>query len=408
MKAIKVFLFCVTAIFLYSCDNGDYEMVTIATPITQSLEDFRASVQMMDAQSIQESGKIYSYGNYILVGDKNRGIHVIDNQDPSNPQKKNFIKIPLNNDMSVKNNILYADSGRDLVVFDLSDIERIVQLDRINDVLNNYIEYPTVDRYNFENYNYDHIIVGWDIESRLVPKEEDDIMLFQEDFANATGQGGSLARFKITGDHLYAVDNSLLNVFDISTLESPVKVGDQYVTWNAETIFEANNHLFIGSTTGMFVYDISNAASPTYVSQFDHATFCDPVVVDGDYAYVTLRAGNECPGLINLGPQLESQLNIIDIATIETPTLRATYFLDEPYGLGIKDEKLFICDGNSGLKVYDKTDVDDLTLIDHFPNVNTFDVIPLEHQLVMIGNNVLYQYNYANNGLELLSQFSLN
>jgi hypothetical protein len=78
-----------------------------------------------------------------------------------------------------------------------------------------------------------------------------------------------------------------------------------------------------------------------------------------------------------------------------------------PYGLGIKDEKLFICDGTSGLKVYDKTNIMDLKLLNHFKDINTFDVIPLENQLLMIGDEVLYQYKYENSSIELLSSFNL-
>ncbi|WP_254073597.1 hypothetical protein [Cellulophaga sp. HaHaR_3_176] len=55
-----------------------------------------------------------------------------------------------------------------------------------------------------------------------------------------------------------------------------------------------------------------------------------------------------------------------------------SYAMDSPYGLGIKGDKIFVCDGDSGLKVYDKTDVENLIPLNHFNDINTFDVIPLE------------------------------
>ena len=82
--------------------------------------------------------------------------------------------------------------------------------------------------------------------------------------------------------------------------------------------------------------------------------------------------------------------------------------MDNPYGLGIKNDLLFICDGKSGMKVYDKSKVEELQLLDHFENINTFDVVPLEDHLLMIGEDVLYQYAYTEEGIDLLSQFSLN
>ena len=43
--------------------------------------------------------------------------------------------------------------------------------------------------------------------------------------------------------------------------------------------------------------------------------------------------------------------------------------MDEPFGLGIKDNWLFVCDGSSGLKVYDKSDVENLVELNHFKDV---------------------------------------
>ena len=158
--------------------------------------------------------------------------------------------------------------------------------------------------------------------------------------------------------------------------------------------------MFLGSMRGMYIYDISSPATPTFVSEFEHGTACDPVVVDGDYAYVTLRGGNAC-GAISSG------LFIVDISNINKPELTAEYPMDEPYGLGVKEEKLFVCDGDSGLKVYDKSNVEDLQALNHFKNINTFDVIPLENTLLMVGEDVLYQYDYLDNDIALLSTLHL-
>ena len=98
------------------------------------------------------------------------------------------------------------------------------------------------------------------------------------------------------------------------------------------------------------------------------------MVVDGDYAFVTLRGGNNCGAT-------ESGLFIVDISDIATPVLATTYAMDGPYGLGIKDNKLFICDGESGLKVYDKTNIENLELLNHYKNIITFDVKSPAHRI---------------------------
>ena len=79
-------------------------------------------------------GKIYFYQDYILVNEKYEGIHIIDNSDPSNPQSTNFICIPGNIDIAVKDDILYADSYTDLIAIDISDIGNIQIVKRFEDV----------------------------------------------------------------------------------------------------------------------------------------------------------------------------------------------------------------------------------------------------------------------------------
>jgi hypothetical protein len=67
-----------------------------------------------------------------------------------------------------------------------------------------------------------------------------------------------------------------------------------------------------------------------------------------------------------------------------------------------------VCDGDSGLKVYDKSDVEDLVVLNHFEDINTFDVIPLENSLLMVGEDVLYQYEYLDDNIRLMSTLELN
>ncbi len=77
---------------------------------------------------------------------------------------------------------------------------------------------------------------------------------------------------------------------------------------------------------------------------FTHATSCDPVIVDDTLAYITLRSGNACGGSLN-------SLDVINIMNLESPTLVMSYPMANPHGLGKHGDLLFICDGNSGLKI---------------------------------------------------------
>lgn len=405
----KLFLLMVTVfVFVISCTkNGDEEYYNLASPVLMSFDELRKSVDILPPREIKKSGKIYYYENYIFVNDKNKGIHIINNLNPKNPFKISFLKIPGNVDISIKDGFLYADSCIDLLVFDISDIGNIKLVYRLKDVFPyNYSLPENVDFVNWQMMNTNGgVVVDW-----IITREKgmvDDINSWNFDRVafnsaeSSVGKGGSMARFKIVNTYLYAVDNHSINIFDIGNLNSPTKLESVFAGFDIETIFNRNNYLFLGSMSGMYIYDISKPDSPKFVSEFMHGTACDPVVVDDKYAYITLRAGNSCGAF-------ESSLQIVDISDITNPVLEKTYSLTNPYGLGVKDEKLFICDGSAGLKVYDKSDVKNLKMLNHFKNISTFDVIPLENHLLMIGKGVLYQYLYENNTIKLLSTYNLD
>lgn len=415
MRRMILLLFVLTALGFISCndvDDGKYAEYLVAKPLKMSKADFKKAIDVIAPIPMDESGKIYVYGDYIFVNEKYEGVHVVDNSDPKAPKKIAFIKIPGNVDVSVKGNYLYADSITDLIVLDISDINNIRTVNRLENVLRDNVIFPfEVDIYEWQEIDYENdIVIGWETvkERRLIEEvqvdfsREFDVMLSNAAQNSApTGQGGSLARFKIVNDYLYAVDSHNINVFNIEDLENPKDLEDVYAGFDIETIFNRGDQLFLGSMRGMYIYDISSPATPNLISEFEHGTACDPVVVDGDYAYVTLRGGNMCGAT-------ESGLFIVDISEITNPELVKTYPMDGPYGLGVKNEKLFVCDGASGLKVYDKSNVQDLVQLNHFKDIDTFDVIPMEDNLLMIGEEVLYQYEYLENKIKLISTFKLN
>ena len=205
-----------------------------------------------------------------------------------------------------------------------------------------------------------------------------------------TGLGGSMAQFTITGSYLYVLRPASITSFNLGSDFCPEQSSVTPVNWNAETIFPYNNHLFLGTSSGMMIFNLNNPSAPEYVSAISHLTACDPVVVQGNRAYVTIRTGSSCQGFLN-------QLMVVDITNYSTPTLLAEYNLVNPHGLGIDGNTLFVCDGSDGLKVYDASDDLSITdnLISHYQNINTFDVIPYNNVLIMTSAEGIYQYDYS-------------
>lgn len=418
MKNIfRTLFYLFIAVFFSNCDDQIIETYMANVPIYITYDELRSSVQAESPTELKNPGKIYFYNNYLFINEYLEGIHIIDNSDPSSPQNIAFISIPGNVDIAVKDDILYADSYVDLVAFDISDMNNIAEVNRIKDIFP-YTLPPYDENYRVDEVDYDKgIVVDWELKKVTREVEERNYPVYPwykmdymlSSYSNGTsgyssgastfGVGGSMARFTIKGNVLYTVGSSSLNVIEINNVDDINLLKTVYIGWNIETIFPSGNNLFIGSQSGMSIYDISNPYNPTYISDYWHITSCDPVVVGGNYAYVTLRSGNLCG-------ETSDQLDVIDISDLTSPTHVRSYSMNEPYGLGIDNSTLFICDGSAGLKIYNATDPLKITdnIIATFPNIQTYDVIPVNGILMLIGENGLFQYDYSNlTDIKLLS-----
>ncbi|MCU0390301.1 MAG: hypothetical protein MUE81_04225 [Thermoflexibacter sp.] len=220
------------------------------------------------------------------------------------------------------------------------------------------------------------------------------------DAGGSTGKGGSLARFAIVGDYLYTVDNTSLRVFDIKNKVEPQFIGSQNLGFGIETIFPYSRKLFLGANDGMYIVDIDKPNEPKVLSIYRHIMSCDPVVVQGNYAYVTLRSGTPCQRGAN-------QLDVVDISNLSAPKLMANYPMSNPIGLGVDGSQLFVCD--AGLKVFDidQEKPFQLTEKQRINISNAFDVIPWYGRLLVISSDGLYQYSYLENKMNLISKIPI-
>ncbi|MGL4630714.1 MAG: LVIVD repeat-containing protein [Leadbetterella sp.] len=218
---------------------------------------------------------------------------------------------------------------------------------------------------------------------------------------NSGGRGGSTARFTIVNDYLYTVDNNTLKAFNISDVKNPTLTATTQINALAETIFPFKNHLLIGTRTGMFIYNLNTPEKPQYLSNYTHFVSCDPVVAEGNYAYVTLRNGTPCQ-------RGQNQLDVLDISNLSKPTLIKSYQMINPHGLGTNKNILFICEGNNGLKVLDKSDPFNIKEIQFLKDIKSVDVIPLTDRLIVTGDGGIRQFEYTQKGeMKLLSKINI-
>ncbi|MCD6355413.1 MAG: hypothetical protein J7L95_07675 [Prolixibacteraceae bacterium] len=408
MKTTRNILF-VIAIYLglNSCMDEYTEVFTANSPVYMTYDQLREAVKVSTPRDLVNTGKIYFKDGYIFINEELKGVHIIDNRDPKNPQNVAFLEIPGNVDIAIKNNVLYADSYIDLVAIDISEKTNPKEIARVDSIFP-YTTPPLADE-NLRVAKVDEkkgVVVDWEIKKVRQSMEYHYYPVYylnKAEYARADmaggaapagstfGIGGSMARFGLYSNYLYVVDKANLTIFDVKTPESPSDIGKQNVGWDVETMFIYNGHMFLGTQSGMRIFSLEVATVPKYVGNFWHVTSCDPVVVSKGYAYVTLRGGTRCGSNVN-------RLDVLKLSSdFRNNKLVASYPLHGPYGLGIDDQTLFVCDGDAGLKVYDVTDklhIDDHMLA-RFANINTYDVIPLGNYLFMIGDDGFYQYDYS-------------
>ncbi|WP_138433547.1 LVIVD repeat-containing protein [Winogradskyella algicola] len=418
-KILPLVLFVALCLQLTSCNNDDeglLDPVTVTIPVIKSKSEFRNSIAVTDAQPTNSDGKIYVYADLLFYIAQNSGIHIFNNQNPASPINLAFIQLEGVNDISVKNDILYADNYMDLVVFDISNMSNIQLVNTEEDMLPFYADYPSDVSY-FQGVEYpaseDEFIAGYttiEMERSVVENDpniyswNDDVFWGWENFdgavlVNEVGVGGSYAKFQIFNNALYTISDYSLLTFDISNYNAITQVSETWMEgWFGgavlETTFIRKDYMFIGATNGMHIVGLQDEFNPAYTSSFLHATGCDPVVVEENTAYITIRGGNSCGAI-------EDQVNVIDVSDITSPLEYSSYFLASPYGLGIKDNILYVCN-DDGINVFNAENPSNIVLENTY-NVDSKDVIPLSSHLISVGDNVIHQFNYTDNfGLELI------
>jgi len=362
-------------------------------PVYLAMSDVRArQIVIEPGQDLENPGKIYIYGDYLLINEPQEGIHILDNTNPAAPVNLNFIPIQGNVDLAVNSNMLYADNFVDLLVFDISNIRSIKQVERVKDVFNHM----------YSNSDTGIILTFKD---SVITSEADrgfkrgnvfftnSSLGFASNFsgvAQSYGQGGSMARFTLMSGHMYAVDDRSLRVFDVKDPARPKHLQNIDLGWGIETIFPFKNNLFIGSTTGMHIYDASKPSNPTKMSVFEHLRACDPVVVNEDYAFVTLRSGNNCWDAIN-------ELQVVDIENLRAPKLVKAYPMLNPHGLALTGDHLYIAEGRHGLKSFNVADVTgiDKNQLEFLQSMKSVDIIPGPKSLIVIGPDGVCQFDYS-------------
>ncbi|WP_075555855.1 LVIVD repeat-containing protein [Parabacteroides timonensis] len=407
MKKLMYLFFMSVICMLYGC-NDDMKVketitLTVNKPVLMSADAFRSSVKVKtQPEEITQQGKICFYEGYLYISEPGKGIHIIDNRNPSSPSPVGFIELIGNADVAIRNNMLYADSYVDLIWFDISNPALPVLKNRLENVFpyafppieEGTIDYPMCETAAANS----QIVVGWtQVEESYTTERYKDQEIYYDSMVNSSGGNsgvstsvnGSMSRFGFYQNYLYVVLNNQMSIFDLSG-DKPIKaVDNMHVGGNVETIFSYKDYMFMGTPTGMLIYSVADPLKPEYQSMMWHVYGCDPVVVEDDIAYVTVHAGNNCGQNFN-------ELIILDVKDVKNPQPIVSYTMTKPKGLGIDNGTLFLCD--DGLKIYNASDPQTLMAnrLAHYSGMEGYDVIPHDNVLMMIADDGIYQYDYSN------------
>lgn len=419
-----LFTIIMTIGILSSCEDKRFQTYTANVPVYLSYEDLRKAIEIETPKEISQPGKIYFKDSIIFINEFMEGVHVINISDPANPIPLSYIPVPGNIDMAIKDSILYLDSYTDLVLIDISDPVNPFEKSRIENILEYTL--PEYD-YNYPLAEIDEdmgVVTGFEIKEYtqeihfntypypMYERYVDYDMLNSVKMssggagsASTYGVGGSMARFLTYDKYLYMLQTTnMLKIADISKADTPAIEYEKYVGWGLETMFIYQDFLYLGSTEGMYILDLQDPKNPFTTSVYSHIRSCDPVAVNNNLAYVTLRTGGRCGGAANL-------LEVINISDKYNPKRVASYPITEPYGLGISGNTLFVCLGNNGLVVYDATDPIQITdnKLAEFADIKSTDVIPVNDMLFTIGDGGFYIYDYSDlNDITQLGSISVS
>lgn len=120
----------------------------IYRPIYAPYADVR-TVQVLGPQPLKNVGKIYIKDNYLFINEVGSGIHIMDNRNPDKPVQLAFIAILGNQELAIKDSILYADNVTDLVAINIASPTNIRVVKRVENAFD-YSAYPLATNVRFE------------------------------------------------------------------------------------------------------------------------------------------------------------------------------------------------------------------------------------------------------------------
>lgn len=344
MQRYKACLISVLVLIVFS--------VGVRVPRTDSSSGLQKPLNM----SLQDS--------LLVVSDAANGVHVYNVGDLAAPVHKLHIPLEGNTGTALKDNVLYANGYGTLYVIRLEgDSYEVV----------NSIEsrYPPM---------FDDVVMRSDYGGLWSCSCAGRSSMLEPKTATSSGPstGSSYATFAVVGSYLYYLNLYSIVTMDITDAEHPVEVSRVPLTGDIETLFPAEDYLFVGGGRGMYILGRSDPGKPALLGLVQHFEACDPVVVADTLAFVTLRSGNGCG-------QTRSVLLSVNIKNPANPVILTEKPVLTPYGLTIDERLLYLSSGQFGFGLIDVTSPAQPFFVAKWPTWPAKDFIWRDNTLFVMG-----------------------
>ena len=133
-------------------------------PTLMLRKELENSISFIANRPILKGGKIYLFDSKIFITEPYKGVHIIDNSNPSSPNTLGFIRVPGCMDVAVKDNIMFVDNATDLVEIDISNPINPTVLSRSRNIFPDLVNPDGIVpwEYSIQNRPSNTVIIGWE------------------------------------------------------------------------------------------------------------------------------------------------------------------------------------------------------------------------------------------------------
>lgn len=422
MKTNNIFLALVFYFLLVGCSKQKGEVTYTynkAIGVYGDIEQIRNEPLIAPQQSVENITKVFYGDNYILVGEKEKGIHVINNTNTRNISKQGFINIPYIGEFFVEGNYLYVEALYDLIKIDISNPFSPLLINRSNyaihqpflnangEVLLKFQYTRATESFELgsekEKALREHNNLFFNFNNELIPENT-----IPSTFLGTANKKGAANKMAYQNNHLYILGKENIVTYNDGsnglTRTCSLNLIDDKDS-ELETVYLQNNKLYIGSSKSSFIVTATNC--PNLISEYKRPpapVTKDPILPNGNVAYLTLKseAGSS-----------NNQLQVLDVSNPSEIEVIGRLTMKSPQGLALlASNLLMVGEGQNGIRLINVADPTNPQTVLYDANSKAYDLMvhpTLPNIILGLYDNKISQYEYhtSTNSLEFLSDMYL-